>query len=267
MPSFIVVGASCGLGFAWLQYLSKDPRNTVIGLVRTTSVVEERLAEEGFSNVHILHGDMSDHQSLSVAASSTSSILHDGALDIIIVNGYTAMNETMKISPSGFASEPDLLHKDMHASLDVNVIGVVNSINAFLPLILRGREKKIIVISTGGADPEQAVAMSIPFQFTMCVMKAALNMAVAKFAAELKSQDVKVLALSPGVVANAEAPPSADDMEFFTTLLGTFKKAYPDWSGPMTPLESVEHQMKVIENLTKEDTGKFVSHWGNKQWL
>ncbi|PVH75014.1 NAD(P)-binding protein [Cadophora sp. DSE1049] len=246
MPSFIIVGASRGLGFAWLQYLSKDPRNTVIGLVRTTAVVEERLVKEGISNVHILHGDMSDHQSLTNAASSASSILPDGALDIIIVNGYTAMNETLKIPPSGFASQPDLLHKDMHASLDVNAIGVVNSMNAFLPLILRGRAKKIIVISTGGADPDLAVAMGIPFQFTICVMKAALNMVVAKFAAELKSQDVKVLALSPGVVSTAEAA---------------------HWPGPMTPLESVEHQMKVIEDLTIEDTGRFLSHWGNKQWL
>lgn len=192
--------------FAWLQYLSRDSKNTVIGLVRTPPPVEERLAKEGISNFHILHGDMSDYQSLTAAASLASSILPDGALDIIIINGYTAMKETLLTPPSGFASQPHLPNKDMHASLDVNVIGVVNSINTFLPLILRGQAKKIVVISTGGADPDMAVAMHIPFQFTMCVMKAALNMVVTKFAAELKSRDVKVLALSPGIVATAEAP-------------------------------------------------------------
>lgn len=224
MPSIVIVGASRGLGvclpsflivkskadrpfqFAWLQYLSRDSRNTVIGLVRTPPPVEERLAKEGISHVHILYGDMSDYQSLTAAASSTSSILPDGALGTIIVNGYTAMSETLQIPPSGFASQPNLLHEDMHASLDVNVIGAVNSTNAFLPLILKGESKKIVVISTGGADPDMAVAMGIPFQFTMCVMKAALSIVVAKFAAELKSQDVKVLALSPGIVATAEAP-------------------------------------------------------------
>ncbi|KAL5327404.1 hypothetical protein ACEPPN_005100 [Leptodophora sp. 'Broadleaf-Isolate-01'] len=127
---------------------------------------------------------MSDHQSLAIVASSAASILQNGALDVIIVNG--------------FACQHELLQQDMHASLDVNVIGVVNSINSFLPLILKGKAKKIMVISTGGADPDLAVAYNLPYQFTMCVMKAALNIVVAKFAAELKSRHVKVLALSPG---------------------------------------------------------------------
>ena len=50
-------------------------------------------------------------------------------------------------------------------------------------------------------------------------------------------------------------------------MFESFKKVAPHWKGPLSPLESVELQMKVIDNLTIEDSGKFLSHWGNKNWL
>lgn len=37
-------------------------------------------------------------------------------------------------------------------SFEVNVVGVVKTVHAFLPLIKRGRMKKVISISTGMAD-------------------------------------------------------------------------------------------------------------------
>ncbi|KAK9495380.1 hypothetical protein V1508DRAFT_409668 [Lipomyces doorenjongii] len=40
----------------------------------------------------------------------------------------------------------------MIASLEVNVLGVVYSINAFLPLLRKGATKSITAISTGLAD-------------------------------------------------------------------------------------------------------------------
>lgn len=57
-------------------------------------------------------------------------------------------------------------------------------------------------------------------------------------------------------------------MEFFGKMVASFQKAYPEWRGtPLSPLESVGHMFTVIGNLTMADTGKFWSHWGNKQWL
>ncbi len=51
-------------------------------------------------------------------------------------------------------------------------------------------------------------------------------------------------------------------------MVASFKKAYPNWKGsPLTPAESVEYQLNVINNATIEKTGQFLSHWGNKAWL
>jgi hypothetical protein len=56
-------------------------------------------------------------------------------------------------------------------------------------------------------------------------------------------------------------------MKSVTAMLEGFKKVAPHWKGPLTPIESVELQKKVIDGLTIEDSGKFLSHWGNKEWL
>lgn len=51
-------------------------------------------------------------------------------------------------------------------------------------------------------------------------------------------------------------------------MIAKFKQAYPNWKGtPITPLESVEYQLNVINALTLEKSGQFLSHWGNKAWL
>ena len=48
----------------------------------------------------------------------------------------------------------------------------------------------------------------------------------------------------------------------FPRLIG-----YPNWKGPVAPLESVTSQLKVIDNLTMENSGKFLSYKGTKEWL
>ncbi len=41
----------------------------------------------------------------------------------------------------------------------------------------------------------------------------------------------------------------------------------PQWKGPIIPAESIKYQKKVIDDITLEQSGDFVSHWGNKECL
>lgn len=50
-------------------------------------------------------------------------------------------------------------------------------------------------------------------------------------------------------------------------MLKKFQAIYPHFQGPLTPVESVAMQKKVIEDVTIEDSGDFLSHLGNKEWL
>ncbi|KAG4433219.1 hypothetical protein IFR05_011301 [Cadophora sp. M221] len=74
----------------------------------------------------------------------------------------------------------------------------------------------------------------------MCVMKAALNMVVAKFAAELKSQDIEVLTLSPGVVAIVESPHIFWQLTYGGTTYPTYTyvRKNNNYNSPVTDLTS-----------------------------
>ena len=70
-----------------------------------------------------------------------------------------------------------------------------------MPLILQGRAKKVIAISTGHADPELVRNFDLFQAASYTISKAALNMAVAKFSAFYHKQGILCLSISPGSVA------------------------------------------------------------------
>jgi NAD(P)-dependent dehydrogenase (short-subunit alcohol dehydrogenase family) len=182
--------------------LSKDPSNTVIGLVRSVNTVQAKLDADSISNVHIFAGDMADNASLEKAALEVSKITQ--SVDYLIVNGAYLSQKSARFNPSEFTGRAAELREEMIDSLDVNVVGVIYSVNAFLPLVRKGTVKKIIVISTGMADADMVVQHDIPGSIIYSSMKAALNMIVAKYAVELKPEGIVILALSPGLVNTQE---------------------------------------------------------------
>jgi NAD(P)-dependent dehydrogenase (short-subunit alcohol dehydrogenase family) len=179
----------------------------VVGLVRTPDTVQKRLETDYMQSVHLVAGDMADNDSLVAAAAKTEKFT-GGSVDYLIINGvYTNPSESF-LFPSEFSGKEELLTNSMTQSLKVNVLGVVFSINAFLPLVRKSKIKKIIVISTGLADRDMVEKSTISFLLTYCSMKAALNMVVAKYAVELKSEGILLLALSPGLVNTAADKPA-----------------------------------------------------------
>lgn len=147
---------------------------------------------------------MTDSTSLEKAALEVSNITK--SVDYLIVNGANLSPESAPYNPSQFTGRAAALREDMVHSLDVNVVGVIYSINAFLPLVRKGIVKKIIVISTGMADTNMVVQEDIPGSIIYASMKAATNMVVAKYAVELRGEGITILALSPGLVSTREGP-------------------------------------------------------------
>jgi hypothetical protein len=76
----------------------------------------------------------------------------------------------------------------------------------------------------------------------------------------LKDEGFSFLLVSPGVVNTAEAPPTDGEMKEIMEMATTFMKKYPHWTGPISPAESVGMMIRIIDGLTVQDSGKFVSH-------
>ena len=57
------------------------------------------------------------------------------------------------------------------------------------------------------------------------------------------------------------------ELELYNKLVDGVKKIVPEFERPLTPEESVKLQLEVIKNVTVKDSGAFISHHGDKNWL
>lgn len=151
MPSYLVTGANRGLGYGFVQQIvNQDPSNVVIGLVRDKASADAKVAGAGLKNVHFVQGDISDYTSLVKARETVSSIT-GGKLDYLINNAAYLARNTEDDGIDEFLDDAGIakINKELRDAFDVNVVGVVDTINVFLPLIRKGDVKKIVVISSG----------------------------------------------------------------------------------------------------------------------
>jgi NAD(P)-dependent dehydrogenase (short-subunit alcohol dehydrogenase family) len=267
MPSYLVTGASRGLGYAFVRHLAAIPGNTVIGMVRNKDATLARLEKDGITNISIVQADITDREALSAAYEEVKN-LTKGSLDILINNA--ALIDENSAYKTLLDDDLAVLEEDLTSSFRANVVGVANTVNIFLPLIRAGKEKKVITISSGMADTELINRFGIPIAAPYSISKAATNALVAKYNAALgKSEGILFLALSPGLVDTSEGKPMSEQAIQGAQAMGALFQEYaPHFKGPITPEESVEYCLKVIEGATAETHGgDFVSHFGNKQWL
>lgn len=260
MASWVIIGASQGIGYEYLKELSADQSNTVVAVVRTPSKVAPQLEKDGLSKVKVVKGDLDDYKSLKAAADETSK-LTGGTVDYLIVNGAYFAQGTGNFSPTQLVGQEDLFKDEFTQSMLTNAVGPVYAINAFLPLVRAGSVKKIIVTSSGMADMDAMGMAGVAGGIAYSASKAAVNLIVAKYAVELKPEGIAILALSPGLVLTSNTD------EGYKMMTQVFRGYEPNFKGPITTEQSVKAQLKVINDITLKDSGEFLSHLGNKRWL
>ncbi|KAI9742118.1 MAG: hypothetical protein M1834_000508 [Cirrosporium novae-zelandiae] len=267
MPSYFITGASRGLGFEFLQQLSSNSENIVIGLARNKAATDKKIASQfpGRENVFIVEGDVTDLEGLERAAKETEKIT-GGGLDYVIANAAVSSKGGKTLGQLDLVT----LKEDLINCFNVNVVGVAATFNAFLPLIKKGQTKKVITISTGLADLDVINDFEIDVHGPYSISKAATNATVAKYNAEFKQEGILFMGISPGVVDTGNyANLTPEEAAVGARLMKKLMEYKPDFAGPITPEESVKKVMNVIWNssIEKGSGGAFVSHFGNKTWI
>ncbi|KAJ9143522.1 NAD(P)-binding protein [Pleurostoma richardsiae] len=269
MPSYAIAGASRGIGYALLKELSADPANVVIGIVRSTGPLEEKIANElpGRKNIHVVYGDLVNLSSLKSAADSVSAIT-GGSLDVLIANAAIVKPDFYSIDDPKQKWED--FDKDCLDSFNTNALGTIHLMALFVPLIRKGQLKKIVAISSGMADIDFILESGVRFQSPYAISKAALNLAIAKFHVEHAKEGILFMALSPGFVDTGHAnlnliPGGGAGMQ---ELMDAMTRYAPHVVRPATPEESATAVLNVIDKATIEKNGGImVSHLGTKRWL
>lgn len=274
MPSYVITGANRGIGLEFVRQLSANPENAVFGLVRSKGNSQDLLSlEKERSNVHVLEADVTDAPRLKVAAAEVAKVT-GGTLEYLINNAAFVQQDRREYDPTTYAerAEEALLEADLDANFRVNVLGVIHTTNAFLPLLraaaAAGTLARVITLSSGVGDTELTLAARFAGHVPYCASKAAVNMVVAKYAARFADENIVFLAISPGLVDTATRPPTPEELEKAIAFIEAMKPIYPDWDGkPLTPEQSVKAVLSVVEKSGLKDSGAFLSHWGNKKWI
>lgn len=267
MSSYAITGASRGLGLELVTQLSSVPSNTIFALVRdpNNSPALQGLANER-SNIHVLTADVTDPDAILNAAASVSTVT-GGKLDILIHNAAGMDHTAMPLAPSQLPFEREALAAMFRLEMSTSVFGAIWTTNAFLPLLEKGREKKVVHITTAMADVDFVNTTGIAYGVAAGVSKAGLNLVTAKYAAEFAEKGIKFLALSPGWVNTMEGPAPPQMKPFFELMLSQFRRAEPKLEGPLTKSDSVRMQLEVIDKLDQKLSGQVVSHHGDKNWF
>lgn len=92
----------------------------------------------------------------------------------------------------------------MFESFNINVVANIHLFNLYMPLILKGKVKKVTTISTGMTDIDFITRFGISSASPYSISKAGMNVAVAKFSAEYSKDGVLFLSISPGLIDTSE---------------------------------------------------------------
>ncbi|OZJ06365.1 hypothetical protein BZG36_00753 [Bifiguratus adelaidae] len=269
MSSYVVTGASRGIGLEFVRQLSDHPSNTVIAVVRNKSNIPHLAPLLARANVHAVQADVTSPEQLAEAAVEVGQIT-GGSLDVLIANaGISEKGAGVTLAQPGLDQRE--LGKAMVNMFEWNTVSAVWTNNAFLPLLRRGKQKKIIDTSSGLGDVEFTKKTNTSGMAPYSISKAALSFAVLKYAIELQPEGFTVVAISPGLVDTSSTkdtpPPTEEEMKQFAVVAETWAAAYPNWDRkPISVEESVRCQLQTIEAIGPQDNGRFMSHHNDDQW-
>ncbi|KAF8885513.1 hypothetical protein BD779DRAFT_1533550 [Infundibulicybe gibba] len=193
MPSYFITGSSRGIGFAIVEELLKDKNNFVIASARnpkTATGLQDLTKKFPKEQLAIVQFDITDHESIKRGAAEATALCPNG-LDCLVNNAGVNHQPTASFEKM----DVELFDAEMRH----NTVAPIQIGNAFLPLIRRSKEKKLVFVSSelgslklGGDFAGLANAYS--------VSKASLNMLARKWGATLKKEGITTVLLHPGWV-------------------------------------------------------------------
>jgi short-subunit dehydrogenase len=202
--TIVVVGASRGIGKAIVQQLASQEENTIIALARNTEALAK--AFSAFPNVKTGKLDLAKDviEQLEVLLEQVTTI------DLLINNAGLLVNKPF----------PTLTHEDLTLSYQVNVISVMETVQAILPKMEKHGGHIVNISSMGGVQG----TVKFPGLSAYSTSKAALCSFTELFAEEYKNSPIKMNCLALGAAQTEmlneafpgyQAPLSAEEMAAF----------------------------------------------------
>eukprot|EP00984_Skeletonema_dohrnii_P012250 scaffold4954_cov93-Skeletonema_dohrnii-CCMP3373.AAC.2 len=244
MPTYLITGASSGIGLELVKQLVSSTGNEVFATVRSrgsssTGVdgISAVVPVEG-SSIIILEGIDVSKDDVDDALISQ---LDNSVIDVVVHNAGS-LNGTRESTGQEMMTEQKLENISMdrmRAAFEVNTLGPLRVQKALLGAnLMKCGMGKVAFISTelGSIDDNKSGG-----QYAYRVSKAGVNMAARSMSCDLKSKEISVRIIAPGFVA---------------TEFGPGKEKMKGW-GAMSVEIAAKGIISLIESMTMENTGEF----------
>lgn len=195
----LITGANRGIGFETAKQLGELGYTVLVG-ARSKQRAEEAVAKlksQGIERAVPLELDVVDEASVEAAARHITEKF--GRLDALINNAGAIIGESF----AGNSVE-EVSIEDISATFDVNVLGVVRTTRAFMPLLRKSEAGRIVNLSSILGSLNLHATKGSPIYESKCygynASKAALNMYTIHLAHALSDTPIKVNSAHPGWV-------------------------------------------------------------------
>jgi len=235
---YVITGASRGLGLEAVRQLANVEGNLIFAAARNPDSASDLKSIQAKSDgrVELVTLDVNDKKSIDAAAEAVSKKTKH--IDVLINNAGVGAGPNYPDSP-----EPVTDAKDLLPIFQTNVVGVQLVTQAFLPLLKAaikkndGKDKvpKVVNITSGMGSITQNSGGMLSYR----VSKAALDMLTSTWAIEVP--EVAFLPISPGWV---------------DTDMGQMGSKIWNIKPPLTPEQSIQGVLNVIDKATLEISGK-----------
>lgn len=180
--SVVVTGTSTGIGAATVSRLANLGFHVFAGVRREEDAEAARLGANG--NVTPLMIDITDAAMIAAAARTVEQVVAERGLAGLVNNAGIVKPGPLEFQPLD----------DFRRQLEVNLIGHLAVIQAFLPLIRRGRGRIVNVGSIGGL-------LVLPIQGAYSASKFGLEALSDALRLELRQWKIPVSHVDPGVTS------------------------------------------------------------------
>jgi NAD(P)-dependent dehydrogenase (short-subunit alcohol dehydrogenase family) len=191
----LVTGGNKGIGKEIVRQLAQRgltvylaARNAALGTAAATE-----LAADGL-DVRFVALDVTDADSVAAAAKQVEA--DSGRLDVLVNNAGIVAEWGTAVA--------DITAEQVRTAYDVNVFGVVSAINAFVPLLRKSSNARIVNMSSGLGSvnllSELDGHLATQGLLAYSSSKAALNALTLVYASALRADGIKVNAATPGLV-------------------------------------------------------------------
>ncbi|BAY44298.1 oxidoreductase, short-chain dehydrogenase/reductase family protein [Scytonema sp. HK-05] len=217
----LVTGGNKGIGFAICQGLLAAGFDVILA---ARSLDKAKAAAEKLhtnSKVHVVELDVADDQSIDQAVKHLSQEIPQ--LDVLVNNAGIYPDEGVNI----LTISRELLNRTMNT----NTFGPIRTSQAFLPLLEKAPQARIINVSSGYGQLD-GLSFDVP---SYCLSKLSLNGATIMLAQALQAKGIAVNAIDPGWVKTDMGGTSAprSPQQGADTVIWLATEASPNLSGKL----------------------------------